>query len=896
MGPYIDCGTMFDYKKVQPPPQEARRGANFQREPPVRHSKKSVVACEPQPTSLPVHPKSREGSVLSKLAAARLMGHVWCVSFAVLVFSNVAWGQTGREAKKNRATVEWAADVDAVAPGRPFDVALRFRIDEGWHIYWQNAGDAGLAPRVAWALPEGFAEGELRFPVPKRHVDASGIIVTNVLYDEPILLTSITPPSRVTGSKVALSARVTYLVCKESCLQERADLEMSLPVRDSADSVKTANEKLFETARRALPRLESKYVKLRPSLSEPTLKPGTAFDLQLEIEVADGHHIQSHTPLMDAFIKADLFLEKVDGLYFNSPVFPEPQFKEVPVLGRISEYSGTFSVRVPAQAEELPEGATGLRIGGVFTYQACTEKGMCFPPDAVAFSLPATVDGKQLGAGDQHPATDTRIVDESRGTTVAGEAASEASAFLPVDTADDLTIHTGIPTSLVGLLAFAFLGGLILNVMPCVLPVISIKVLSFVQQSQEEPRRVFRLGLTFCAGILCSFWALALVIIALKSAGNQLGWGFQFQSPMFVIVMMSVMFVFGLSLLGVFEITLPGAAMTTLSAAEEHEGYVGAFSKGVLGTILATPCTAPFLGPALGVAFASTNAQLFAVFTFVGLGMASPFFLLTWRPAWLKYLPRPGMWMAHFKQLMGFFLMGTVVWMLYVLGHQIGSDGVVWSVAFLGFLAIAAWILGLQTPATPMQRRLIAWAVALVFVAGGWWTAFQRESTLAEYQQLYLASLECPCDLEAPMLTAADWDQKIPWQAWQKGRAERLAALGYTVYVDYTAVWCVTCLANKAATVDTDEVRALMANNCVIPLKADFSSENPDILDELLRFDRSGVPLNIIYPASRPNEPILMPEQLVGRKRLVLDQLAKAGPSLACATGKAATTTAFLSP
>ncbi len=838
----------------------------------------------------------REDHVLNSSLAAQLMRCTWVASLAVVAFDGAAWAKPGPDAKRNRATLEWAANVDAVAPGHTFDVALRFRIDEDWHIYWQNAGDAGLAPRVTWTLPEGFTEGELRFPVPKRHVDASGTIVTNVLYDEPVLLTTITPPNRLSGSTVALKARVTYLVCKESCLQERAELDMTLPVRASADSVNPANVKLFETARRALPRLESKYVKLHPTLSVEVLKPGTAFDLQLEVEVAEGHHIQSHEPLLEAFVKADLFLEKVDGLFFNPPRFPEPEFKEIPVLGRISEYSGKFTVRVPVQAEELPKEVTSLRLGGVFTYQACTDKGMCFPPDAVAFKLSAPVAGPHLGAGNQTRPTDAGVVNEDVGEVEVDEASREAGAFLPVDAGGGSTIQTGIPTSLVGLLAFAFLGGLILNVMPCVLPVISIKVLSFVQQSQEEPRRVFRLGLTFCAGILCSFWALALVIIALKSAGNQLGWGFQFQSPMFVIVMMSIMFVFGLSLLGVFEITLPGAAMTTLSAAEEHEGYFGAFSKGVLGTILATPCTAPFLGPALGVAFASTNVQLFAVFTFVGLGMASPFFLLTWRPAWLKYLPRPGVWMAHFKQLMGFFLMGTVVWMLYVLGHQIGSDGVVWSVGFLGFLAIAAWILGLQTPATPLQRRLVAWAVAMVFVAGGWWTAFQRESTLAEYQQLYLASLECPCDLEAPMLTAADWNQKIPWQAWQKGRAERLAAQGYTVYVDYTAVWCVTCLANKAATVDTDEVRALMASNCVIPLKADFTSENPDILEEILRFDRSGVPLNIIYPASRPAEPILMPEQLVGRKGLVLEQLAKAGPSLACASGKAATTTALLSP
>jgi len=238
--------------------------------------------------------------------------------------------------------------------------------------------------------------------------------------------------------------------------------------------------------------------------------------------------------------------------------------------------------------------------------------------------------------------------------------------------------------------------------------------------------------------------------------------------------------------------------------------------------------------------------------------------------------------MEQFKHLMGFLLMGTVVWLMFTLGAQIGVGGLAWTGSFLVFLGLSCWILGLQTPLTPVPRRLLAWAAALVLAVGGWWFSFERDFGLQHMVDEVRLAKVCPCAEDIPQLAAESWDQKIPWQHWPKGRPEFLAANGYTVYVDYTAVWCATCQANKAATLESRLVREQMRDQCVIPLKADFTLEDPDILADLHKFGRSGVPLNVIFPAGKPDDPIVMPEQLVGRAALVMDKLAEAGPTMDC--------------
>lgn len=779
---------------------------------------------------------------------------------------------------KSRAKLELLSSTDAVTPGKAFDVAIRFKIDKGWHIYWQNSGESGLPPRVKWTLPTGVSAGSAQFPVPKRHADAAGLITTNILEGEPSLLFEIKPDTNLAATSVKLSAHVEYLICAENCVRESADVQLDLPLR-TAGEAKPANEQVFKAARNALPATKSRYVTLKPSIDPPSTKAGDRFTLSLLVEVTTGFHLQAPKPAITSLFGADLFLNRLEAVYWQKSEFPSPKSRQVASLGTLKEYDGAFTVKTTGEVDGEAKGP--IELGGVFVFQACDNEGHCFPPEAVQFTLPTQIAGKpgSENGTDVRRADATPLAGTSHG---AGPKAPEAAVGVDDSFLGSKFVFGKWILPFWQVLLFTALGGLILNVMPCVLPVIAIKILSFVQQSGEAPGRVFRLGLTFSAGVLLSFWVLAAAIMALKATGHQLGWGFAFQSPRFVIVMMAIMFVFGLSLLGVFMINLPGAAIGRLSAAEEREGYVGAFMKGVMGTVLATPCLGPFLGPALGIAFATTNDRMFTIFTAVGLGMASPFFVLSAFPRLLRFLPRPGAWMEHFKQLMGFFMMATVVWLMITLGDQIGVPGLARTFGFLIGLAIACWVLGRQTPLTPLGRRLLAWTFSIACAVVGWWVAFERNTNVeAMVKEVRLARF-CPCADDVPVIAKEQWSEHIPWQPWSKGRAESLAQKGYTVYVDYTATWCATCIANKLATLETEPVRTAMRDQCVVPMKADFTLEDPDILADLVSFGRSGVPTNVIYPAGRPNDWILMPEFLIGRTDLVIEKLQEAGASQSC--------------
>ncbi len=786
--------------------------------------------------------------------------------------------QFGKPPGPPKAKVSMKANVDAIVPGQSFDVALAFEIKEGWHIYWQNPGDVGIAPKATWKLPAGFTASELKYPVPKRHADGGGLF-SFILEDKPILQTTITAPTAIDTDTITLAADLKYLICEKTCIQEKTKVSIELPVARPGSEPKSANLDLFKRMHQAQPSQHSKYVAIKASVSTEKLEQDTKFEVVLDVDVSKKHHIQCNAPLSDALIRSEVFVHRVAGIDFEKPVFPKAKIRDDAAFGKLSEYAGHFQVRIPGEAYERLE-SNPIELSGLFQFQCCSDKGNCFPPETMTFTTRVASDGPTLTKNLAATITDTPASNPASGSMADGQT-EDAAITTPVNVDGEQASK-----SIWYWLGLAFLGGLILNVMPCVLPVISIKVLSFVQQADEDAWRVRRLGIAFCAGIVISFWALAAVIILLKSWGNQLGWGFQFQSPVFVMVMMALMFVFGLSLLGVFTISLPGRATTNLAAAEQREGYTGAFMKGVLGMILATPCTAPFLGPALGVAFTSSSIELFAIFTSVSFGMASPFFLLTMYPAWLKYLPRPGAWMENFKQLMGFMLMGTVVWLLWILSKQIGADGLIWTLVLLVALALACWLIGKITPSTSGTRQAFAWVTAIAIVFGTWWYSFERSQTVGNLiAQVRLANAGNCCE-DVTQIQTDDWDKHIPWQRWSKGLPEELAEQGYTVYVDYTASWCATCLANKKATLEGKMVRSKMRDNCIIPLKADFTLEDPDILEDLNKFHRSGVPLNVIYAAGNHTPPIVMPEQLVGRTSLVLEKLDAAGPSQICSTAE----------
>lgn len=422
------------------------------------------------------------------------------------------------------------------------------------------------------------------------------------------------------------------------------------------------------------------------------------------------------------------------------------------------------------------------------------------------------------------------------------------------------------PAGLINYLVMAFVGGFILNFMPCVLPVISIKVLGFVEQAGEDPKRVFQLGLIFTAGILSSFLALALLVLALKQTGQQVGWGFQFQHPAFVIAISVIVLLFALSLFGLFYITPPPGQRAIDQAASE-EGFSGTFFKGVLATTLSTPCTAPFLGTAVGFAFTEPGWVIIAIFLVVGLGMAFPYLVLTARPGWMRFIPKPGLWMEKFKESLGFVLLATVIWLLRVLGSQVGFEQALWVAAFLMILSFAVWCVSSFTDLTSTdRRRVVVWSLALVITGCGYYFCIAT-----------VPGLGAPA--KATMATDVRGNGDIEWQPFTLNALESQLAAGKTVFLDFTAEWCLTCKVNEQAVIDTKPVVAKLKALSVVPMKADWTRQDKQISDLLHKFGRSGVPLYVIFPAGRANEPIILPEVIT--PQIVIDALDKAGPSIA---------------
>ncbi len=411
-------------------------------------------------------------------------------------------------------------------------------------------------------------------------------------------------------------------------------------------------------------------------------------------------------------------------------------------------------------------------------------------------------------------------------------------------------------------LLFGFIGGFILNLMPCVLPVISLKIFGFMQHAGDRRGKIFGNGVAFAAGIFAWFIALALLMIGLKAAGHQTTWAFQFTNPLFVVIMSAVVLVFALNLFGVFEITLPAAATSGILGWSAREGYAGSFFQGVFATVLATPCTAPFLGSALGFAFAASAGVILLMFLAIAAGMSAPYLLLTAQPAWLRFLPRPGPWMVAVKQFMGFLLLATLLFLLWVLGAERGPEAIIWTGAFLLVLSIACWLKGsFSTPLASLGQRSFVLVLVFLLVLGSAWYFIGEKFNATK--------------TAAVSLTQSDW---VPFSP---ERLQAELAAGHTVFLDFTAAWCITCKYNEASVLETAAVQEAFRRAGVVKIRADWTNADPVITKALKQFGRVGVPLYVLYSAQSPDRPVVLPELLT--QSLVLDHLQSAAPKVAAA-------------
>ena len=410
-------------------------------------------------------------------------------------------------------------------------------------------------------------------------------------------------------------------------------------------------------------------------------------------------------------------------------------------------------------------------------------------------------------------------------------------------------------------LLFGFIGGFILNLMPCVLPVISLKIFGFIQQAGQSRQKIFRSGIAFTLGIFAWFILLALLLIALKGAGRDVTWGgFQFTNPYFVLVLSVIVLVFALNLFGVFEVSLPQSVTRNLLSTTDRKDLLGSVFQCVFATVLATPCTAPFLGTALGFAFTQSAAIILAMFVAIAAGMSAPYLLLSAQPAWLRFLPRPGPWMVHLKQFMGFLLLATLLFLLYVLGAQRGLEGAIWASCFLLLISVACWMKGafISPTASGVKRSVVLVAIlALVLGSGAYFIGDKFQSA---------------------KIATADSQLRGDWQAFTPERLQNELEQGRTVFVDFTAAWCLTCKFNEANVLEAQDVREAFQRHGIVKLKADWTNGDPVITKLLQQFGRPGVPLYVLYPAKN-EEPIVFPEVLT--KGMVLDKLETAARRVA---------------
>jgi len=410
-------------------------------------------------------------------------------------------------------------------------------------------------------------------------------------------------------------------------------------------------------------------------------------------------------------------------------------------------------------------------------------------------------------------------------------------------------------------LLFGFLGGMILNLMPCVLPVISLKIFGFIQQAGQSRQKILRSGIAFTTGIFAWFIALALLLIALKTVGRDVTWGgFQFTNAYFVLVLSVIVLVFALNLFGVFEISLPQSITGGLLSTTERKDDLGSFFQGVFATVLATPCTAPFLGTALGFAFSQSPAIILAMFIAIAAGMSAPYLLLSAQPAWLRFLPRPGPWMVHVKQFMGFLLLATLLFLLYVLGAQRGLEGAIWASCFLLVISVACWMKGafvVPTASAAKRSVVLVLMVVLVLASGIYFIGDKFHSA---------------------NMASAGSRLRGDWQAFTPERLQAELEQGRFVFVDFTAAWCLTCKFNEANVLESHDVREAFQRHAIVKLKADWTNGDPVITKLLQQFGRPGVPLYVLYPGKN-QEPIVFPELLT--KSVVLEKLETAARRVA---------------
>lgn len=648
----------------------------------------------------------------------------------------------------------------------------------------ENPGDSGESITINWTLPEGFTAGDIDFPKP--HKLPYGPLMNYGFGGETVLLTTITAPANINQDEVTLTADISWLVCKDICVPEMTTATLVLPVVKNGSPANETDPDFFANARKSLP----EKVIWQGRVEEQDQKLNISFDL-------DPAYVTELSTAKDLF-----FFPEEWGILVN----PAPQ--------EIGVNDNRLDILVERDTRPLSK---IKNLAGVLTYT--TESGA-----EKALALDVAV---------MPTANDTA-------TSITPAVEGNGKGMGPTPT-------TGEEVTIMQAVILAIFGGMILNLMPCVFPVLSMKALSLVKMSDKEQRHANLHGVIYTSGILVCFAAIAATLIGLKTAGEEIGWGFQLQNPVVVLALAYLLFVMALNMSGFFE--FKGHLFSNIGhKLTANHGYSGTFFTGVLATIVATPCTAPFMGTAMGFALVQPAPVAMGIFMALGVGLALPYLMLCFIPPLRKSLPKPGAWMETFRQFMAFPLYASVAWLVWVYAQQAsGSYGVLLALAGLILIAFSVWITRHTPKRQPLKSAVHALsygAIALALLIVG------------------LSAMKAP--LDQPAEEQAVQDNFTPYS---KNTYDEALKGNDPVFVNMTAAWCITCKFNERIALATDATRNLFATNHVVYLHGDWTNRNAEITEFLADYGRSGVPLYVFIGArdqttgQRP-DPVVLPQIL----------------------------------
>jgi thiol:disulfide interchange protein DsbD len=710
-----------------------------------------------------------------------------------------AHGSGADDGSEPRVEATLLVDAERVAPGVPFRAGVRFELDRGWHVYWRNSGQSGLPTELEWQV-EGARIGPIQWPAPAIFREADGFIITYGYAGEVLLTSEIAFPADARGERT-LGVAADFLACKVQCIPGRIELSHRIALGEPAPAEKRVAQEFARWSERVPVAPAELELQIEALPSQSAIRPGDAFNLAISLISCEGRSDcepwRIPEPVGDAFVP------------------DAPEGIELEVAGSRphpgTAHGSLLLLRGKAGSDAVH---ADQRLRGVL---AVTRRG----------------------SGVRHVEVDLPL------------RRAESGAAVDVISAAWLEAPPSAPAiSLWSALLFGLLGGLVLNLMPCVLPVLAIKLFGVAEAAQHGRAALWSSAGAYTLGIESAMLALALGVSALRATGVAVGWGFQFQEPLFIAALCGVLVVFALNLFGVFEIGATAGGLSDL--ARRASGARRSFFEGVLAVVVATPCSAPFLGTAIGFAFASPALVGSSIFLAVGLGLALPYLAVAAVPGWARWLPRPGIWMLHLRRLLGFAVLATVVWLLSILASR---AALVALLALLVAIALGTWISGgLQAAGRRTAARLSAALVAL--------------GALAVAPSL---------PLEATLPEAAPAPASSAWRAFEPAEIQQELAQGRAVFVDFTADWCLTCKANEQLVLSDARVEAEFERLDVARFKADWTRRDERIRAELAAHGKAGVPLYLLYSPRSPRAPVVLPELLSVRR--VLEALRDAIPA-----------------